>query len=83
MQNKKVYGSMVFLLTLFMFPRTVQAAESGLVQQENGQWFFMREGLHDTSVNGLFSYDGAWFFLRDGVVDTSLRGIVDYDGSKF
>lgn len=51
----------------------------------DGKWVYMRNGIKDSTVNGLVYYQAGneWFYVRNGEVDASLAGFAEYDGGQF
>ena len=72
------------MLIVFLFPADARAeGTTGLIQDGNGQWIYVTDGVPDPSVNGLILYEEKWFYLENGVLDTTRNGFVEYDGAKF
>ena len=60
----------------------VEVPLNGFGYFEN-QLMYWNNGMFDTSLYGLVSYNGAWFYLENGALQTGKNGFVDYQGGTF
>lgn len=59
--------------------------KNGILQAEDGKYYYYVNGNVDTTKNGLVFYEesGQWMYMENGCWITSKVGLVEYDGSKF
>ncbi len=61
----------------------VDGSYTGLAQEEDGTWFYVKNGRIDWGFCGLINYWGTWFYVNDGYIDWSYCNLVQNYGMWF
>ena len=56
---------------------------NGLVQDEDGNWYYYVDGKIATYYTGLVEHYGAWFYVENGILNWNYTGLTLYNGIWF
>ena len=59
------------------------APMTGLFQDENGVWYYYKNGVVDKSYTGLVAYSGSWYYVKNGKLDWGYCGFTQYYGTWY
>ena len=48
--------------------------------EEDGQWYYYKNGKVDTSYNGLVQYENVWYYIENGVLNWNFKNLYCYKG---
>ena len=74
---------LLFVGILFVCRIQLHAAGAAIVKSEDGNFYYVEDGVVDTTKSGLSLLDGRWYYLESGQWITKKHAFVDYNGSKF
>ena len=70
------------ILLLFTSAFASSAADDGL-ENVDGKWIYVKDGVKDTSFTSLVKYYGTWYYVENGELNWSFTGLTDYYGTKY
>ena len=68
--------------SLVYYKNGIKDNSTGLVQS-SGTWYYIKNGVVDTSYTGLVQYSGKWFYVQKGILHWGVKTLVQYYGTWY